>query len=248
MKRFNATNQIIQSLWIGDELSPMELLCIQSFIQNGHDFHLYIYNDLQNAPEKVFLMDANEIIPEGKIFKDSRGGVSSFADWFRYQLIFDKGGWWVDMDSVCLKYFDFESEYCFSTEKPHYPHKQALINNGFIKSPPMADYLADILNYINSIDHSEIMWGELGPRLLRAVLKYYQNEKYLEPPETFCPVNWDEIYKLTTDGQELIDANHSYAIHLWNEMWRVQELDKNKVYHPDSLFEKLKKKYSVLPD
>lgn len=247
MNRFNSSNQIIQSLWIGDELSPMEQLCIQSFIQNEHEFHLYVYNDIQNAPGEVVKMDANKIIPVEKIFRDNRGGVSSFSDWFRYQLLYDKGGWWVDMDAVCLKYFDFEPEYCFSTEKPHYPHKQALLNNGFIKSPPKADYLAEILNYIHSIDHSEIMWGELGPRLLRAVLKYYECDKYLKPPETFCPVNWDEINQLTIPGQELIDVKDSYAIHLWNEMWRVNHLDKNVKYHPESLYEKLKNRYGISP-
>lgn len=223
----------------------MELLCIQSFIQNGHEFHLYVYNDIENAPGEVVQMDANKIISENKIFKDSHGGVSSFSDWFRYQLLYDKGGWWVDMDSICLKYFDFESEYCFSTEKPHYPHKQALLNNGFIKSPPQAEYLSDILNYIHSIDHTEIVWGELGPRLLRAVLKYYESDKYLKPPETFCPLNWDEINQLITTGQCLLDFKHSYAIHMWNEIWRVNQIDKNAKYHPESIYEKLKDKYGI---
>lgn len=245
MNRVNASNKIIQSLWIGDKLSSMELLCIQSFIQNGHEFHLYVYNDIHNAPGEVVQMDANKIIPENKMFRDSRGGVSSFSDWFRYQLLYDKGGWWVDMDAVCLKYFDFEPEYCFSTEKPHYPHRHALLNNGFVKSPPKAGYLTDILNYIHSIDHTDIIWGELGPRLLRAVLKHYESDTYLKPPETFCPVNWDEISQLVTTRENLFDLTHSYAIHLWNETWRVSHFDKNAVYHPESLYEKLKNRYGV---
>ncbi len=34
---------IIQSLWIGNPLSKLERLCIQSFIDHGHEFHLYTY-------------------------------------------------------------------------------------------------------------------------------------------------------------------------------------------------------------
>ena len=245
MNRFNSSNKIIQSLWIGDKLSPMELLCIQSFIQNGHEFHLYVYNEIQNTPAEVVLMDANKFISETEIFGDSRGVVASFSDWFRYQLLYDKGGWWVDMDAVCLKYFDFEQEYCFSTEKPHYPHRHALLNNALIKSPPKAEYLADILNYIHSIDHTDIIWGEFGPRLLRAVLKHYESDKYIIPPETFCPVHWDEINQLVNTGLDLSDFKNSYAIHLWNETWRVAHLDKDAKFHPDSLYEKLKNRYGV---
>jgi len=33
------------------------------------------------------------------------------------------------------------------------------------------------------------------------------------------------------------------AIHLWNEIWRRGNLNKNATYHPGSIYEKLKKKY-----
>jgi mannosyltransferase OCH1-like enzyme len=245
MKPINPSNNIIQSLWIGDKLSPMELLCVQSFIQHGHKFHLYTYENIQNVPDKVDQMDANSIISEDRIFFDSHGGVSAFSDWFRYQLLYIKGGWWVDMDTVCLKFFDFNSDFCFSTEKPHPPHKEALITTGFLKSPPNAEFLADILEYIESIDHSDVVWGEMGPRLLRAVLKHYESEIFAEPPETFCPLNWDEVNKLTTANEELTDFSESYAIHLWNETWRVNHLDKYAKYHPESLYEKLKSRYGI---
>ena len=37
---------IIQSLWIGQRLSDLERLCIRSFLQKGHPFHLYTYNEI----------------------------------------------------------------------------------------------------------------------------------------------------------------------------------------------------------
>jgi len=30
---------------------------------------------------------------------------------------------------------------------------------------------------------------------------------------------------------------------LWNEMWRRAEVNKNQKFHPDCLYEKLKKQY-----
>ncbi len=60
-------SNIIQSLWIGKELSKIEQLCIASFIYHGCVFHLYTYEKVANVPAGVVLMDANEIIPK-KIF------------------------------------------------------------------------------------------------------------------------------------------------------------------------------------
>ncbi len=38
---------VFQSLWIGAELSAMEQLSIRSFLANGHEFHLYTYQERQ---------------------------------------------------------------------------------------------------------------------------------------------------------------------------------------------------------
>src|SRR5476649_1134895 len=104
-------NNQIQSLWIGGNLSKVEQLCIQSFIDHGHDFHLYAYEDITNAPAKTIIHDAREIIGEEAIFKYqsgwAKGSVSGFADLFRLLMVQKKGGWWVDMDIICLKEFDF---------------------------------------------------------------------------------------------------------------------------------------------
>lgn len=61
-------NKIVQGLWIGDKLSLMEQLSIQSFLKNQHDYHLYVYRDVKNIPIGTTLMDGNEILPEKSIF------------------------------------------------------------------------------------------------------------------------------------------------------------------------------------
>jgi hypothetical protein len=51
-----ASNQIVNALWIGDNLSDLELLTINSFINNGHEFHLWIYDNIKTIlPEKIVL-------------------------------------------------------------------------------------------------------------------------------------------------------------------------------------------------
>ena len=51
----------IQSLWIGDQLTTMELLCVQSFLINGHNFDLYAYDHVEPIPNGARLLDARAI-------------------------------------------------------------------------------------------------------------------------------------------------------------------------------------------
>ena len=61
-------NRVIQSLWIGSSLSAMEQLGIASHIAHGHEFHLYVYDAIQNVPRGATLKDAAEILPASRIF------------------------------------------------------------------------------------------------------------------------------------------------------------------------------------
>jgi len=116
-------NKIVQSLWIGTGLSPLELLTLKSFIYHGHEFHLYVYDEIETEiPKEVIIKNANDIIPASKVFrykqndpisKQGKESVAGFSDIFRYKLLYEKGGWWVDMDVTCLKPFNFEAPYVF---------------------------------------------------------------------------------------------------------------------------------------
>jgi hypothetical protein len=72
------------------------------------------------------LRDAADILPRDSIFCLSarlrKGSYSAFSNVFRYQLVLDRGGWWVDTDLVCLKAFDFDDEFVFATERERISH------------------------------------------------------------------------------------------------------------------------------
>src|SRR6185369_14164179 len=107
----------IQCLWIGPRLSAMERLAIASFLRHGHEVHLYTYGHVAGIPLGTVVRDGNEILPASRIFFYSDcGSPSGFANFFRYKLLLERGGWWVDTDMVCLKPFDFADEYVFASE------------------------------------------------------------------------------------------------------------------------------------
>ncbi len=234
-------NHIIQSFWFGGQLSTMERLCIESYIQNGHEFHLYTYNEIEQVPPKAILKNANEIIPDKMLFRDNRNGIASFSDWFRYKLLFLKGGIWTDMDMICLKPIDFEEEFCFSSERLE---KGEVVNIGFIKATAQADFLKDILNIIEHSGFANIAWGSFGPKLFNSILRNFESEEFIKSPQVFCSINWFEMYKLITH-QNILFSEETYCIHLWNEVWRLGCLSKDATYHPESIYEKLKVKYQI---
>jgi len=80
---------VFQSLWVGDRLSPLEHLCIKSFLANGHAFILYVYGEVDNVPPGCTVEDARMILPEESVFLHPSGihigTPSSFSDRFRYE-------------------------------------------------------------------------------------------------------------------------------------------------------------------
>lgn len=238
------SNKIIQSLWIGNKASVIEHLCIQSFLDNGHEFHLYVYNEnVENCPVGTIFKDANEIITQEKVFKDAINSYTSFANWFRYKLLYERGGWWVDMDVICLREFDFSLDHCFTTEVIFdYGPPMTIANNAIIKAPKNAEFLSDMLAYMERKDLTNAKWGQFGSRFLARVLSHYDSQKYIQPDYRFCPINWHQTALLFKEDVEM-NFDNSHAIHLWNNIWSVQGIDKNATFHPNSIIEKLKAKY-----
>src|SRR5690242_16686954 len=131
----------VQSLWIGPRLSTMEQLVIRSFLANGHSFHLYTYDAVQGIPEGATVLDASRILPASRIFRCSESGsLAGFSNFLRYKLLLENGGWWVDMDSVCLRPFTFDTDYVVSSEMVS---STTVIDIAALKVPPgspLAEY------------------------------------------------------------------------------------------------------------
>jgi len=236
------SNNPIQSLWIGTELSPMEILCIKSYLANGHVFHLYTYHNLSGIPKGTVVKDANSIIPEKDIYIDRFGSYAHIADQFRFTLLYKIGGWWVDMDTVCLKHFDFEDDFVFSSERCDSLKQRCKVNNTYIKSEPCAKFLKDCLDFISVRGHEHIHWGELGVSLFSRMIFRNKMEQYIKSPDYFCPVSYYEFDVFIEDKPYVIPET-SCALHWWNYFWSRDNVDKNSAFPKKSLYEVMKEKY-----
>src|SRR5437588_8393960 len=100
------SRRTIQGFWSGPPLSAINWACLRSFLAAGHHFVLYTY-DLLDVPQGVVVKDACEILPRRSIFHfqnvlTQQSDLGPFADYFRLKLLAEKGGWYCDVDTVCL--------------------------------------------------------------------------------------------------------------------------------------------------
>lgn len=225
----------------------MEQLCVTSFLENGHPFHLYTYNDIKGVPDGAVMQDANSILPEESVFKyRDRDSYAGFSNLFRYKLLHEKGSFWVDMDIVCLEPFVFAEDYVFATFCNDI--SQPEITNFIIKSPANSELMKFCFLNALQFDQKNIVWGMTGPKFFAESVAKFSLEKYSVEPDVFSPVNWGTFNIILNDiwpglGQKKIEKTR--AIHLWNEMWRLNGIDKNAQFSKNCLYEQLKSVYNI---
>lgn len=232
----------VQSLWIGPTLSTLEQLVIRSFLANGHDFHLYVYEPVAGIPEGATVLDAGCILPSSRIFRyTGNGSLAGFSNLFRYKLLLETGGWWVDMDTVCLRPFDsLDAEYVVSSEMYA---GAPVIDIAALKVPPGSPLTGYAWDVCQTKDPKALRWGETGPRLLAEAVQHCGLAHYVRPPETFCPVPYRAWDSVLSPEAKLEFGPETYAVHLWHERWRVTGQDKDARYPAGCYFERLKARF-----
>jgi len=237
-------NKIVNGLWIGKSLSSIELLCIKSFLANGHDFYLWVYDQIETKlPEGTIVKDATEIILRENVFcykntnqyGHGKGSYAGFSDIFRYKLLYEKGGWWVDMDVVCLKPLDFYEPYVFRTH-----HEFAIVGN-IMKCEKNSEVMRICYEKATRlVDENNRDWN-LPIRVLNETVQELRLEHYIK--EISNPDSWLYIRKLLLC--KYLFPNHWYALHLVNEEWRHHRIDKKSIPRK-SYLGKLLKQYDLL--
>jgi hypothetical protein len=256
---------IIQMFWHGAPLSRMERLALTSFVQNGHPVDLYVFEEPAGVPAGVRLMDAEQILPRSALFRHRRTqSLALFADWFRYRLLFERGGIWADADVICLKPFEYAKPEVFAWQDDHYINNAVL---GLSVGDPLASWLASCCEHPNRLlpyddvgrrirklrrrilrgnRRSDVHWGETGPEGLTRAARHLGYADLALPSWHFYPVSADNfrmLFESPSAGRKVV-FNGSRAVHLWNHMLEVKEhKDKNARFPADSPFEELCARY-----
>jgi hypothetical protein len=234
--------EIVQSLWIGNRLTSMEQLCICSFLRHGYRFHLYCYQPIDNVPAGTVVKPGEEILPHSAIFTyrsgRGKGNPSAFSNVFRYTLLHQRGGWWADLDMVCLRRLEFTAEHVFGCQR--HPDREPTVAIGLVRAPAGSPLMQRCRERANVVDKEHARWGELGPGLTRKALRDVNVGAELLPPNVHYPVDYWEIERLIRPFDVPAECQ---AIHLWNSEWREAGIDPDGRFPADSLYERLRAEY-----
>jgi len=257
----------IRSFWIGSRLSKIERLCIRSFLDHGHRFVLFTYGNVDGIPPGTTIRDANELIPErGTEPFVRRGSLAHFADWFRWELLLREGGFWVDLDVVCLRPFDFSEDIVFGYQHDdtpvtgvlrfpaRLPAVEGMVDlcrrpNRFRPEDPIRIKRKKLIRWMLGNSPARLDWAEAGgPIGFKTMMLKHDLMRFCQPYTVFYPVHHVH-FRALYDGTFARDDGFfadTRAVHLWNEVTRrYTEWDKDSTFHPDSLVERLKRKHGV---
>ena len=240
------TNSVVQSVWIGDAFSAMEQLAVRSFLANGHTYHLYCYDAVDGVPKGTVLKDANEILPKSRIFTYSEGFASgspaAFSNFFRYKLLLEKGGWWVDTDVVCLRPFDLPDERLWASERMD-PPGELIVSASVIKTLTGDSLMNWAWRSCQSMDVQHISFGQIGPRLLQAGVDALGLHRFMRPHTFFSPIAFYDWEKMLDPSHSFVLGREVYGVHLWNQMWSAAGIDKDATFPSSCFYERLKQQF-----
>jgi hypothetical protein len=246
------SNKIVRGFWSGPKLTNIQKLCIKSYIHQGHEFHLYVTEPTEGIPEGAVVKDANEILSQTRLAEFDNS--THFCDYFRVLLILKEGGWYVDLDTVCLRRLDFTEPYVFVSEEklgarrlpdtptiPSSSEVQEYLSGCVFKAPKGSEVLKYIADKIESMDkmHPE-NWISFGPALFKEAIPKFGLNKYVKAPIVLDAMRYDELLHFVTPGIKWTFTDKSYLIHLRTSCWHDDALDPDRIYPRESLFEKLK--------
>jgi len=210
--------QLFQSFWWGEPLSRYEWLSLKSFVDFGHDFDLYTFDPHIAVPAQVRVRNAEELAGRDEFFvyEDGfgKGSPAAFANVFRYRLLAERGGWWVDTDVVCLT--DAIPAYSRFVAR----QDEDLVNNAVMRFEPRDPVIVRCLERAVEKGRS-IRWGEIGPQLLTQVLGELGQTEHIFDSSVCYPIHYNDALALLHPSQSERVAQRlagSQLLHLWNGM------------------------------
>ncbi|MCK1394725.1 glycosyltransferase [Bradyrhizobium sp. 1] len=226
----------IHCFWSDALPSAMSHLALRSMIRQGHPVTLYTYDDVATmqalVPSGVMVADAESVVPRSTYqHAVVHSEIRYFSDIFRYAVLQQFGGWWLDTDIVLVKPLDFGAQHVFSTQWSGVENGHVCVG-GVMRAPKGSLHMANLyaLSLQRLFTERRVEYGAVGPLLLSEYLLGSDDQQLLSsilPPTTFNAIDWHEVDLFATEGRagfELLSDPRVTGVHLWEKMWAERGL------------------------
>jgi hypothetical protein len=200
-------------------------------IRQGHPVKLYTYDDVATmqalVPPGVMVADAGSVV-ERSLYQHAvvHSEIRYFSDIFRYAVLHEFGGWWLDTDIVLVKPLNFASEHVFSTQWSGVEDGHVCAG-GVMRAPKGSLHMANLhaLSLRRLLSEKRVEYGAVGPLLLSEYLLVTGNDEVrssILPPTAFNAIDSREVDLFTSesrDGFEILSDPRVTGVHLWGKMW-----------------------------
>ncbi len=237
----------IGSLWIGGPLSWLEIASIKSFLETGHDYTLYSYENIPNVPEGATQADAREVWDTDRIVLHGKSNSpATHADIFRVKMVAKTGKVWADTDIIALRPFPASMEYFLGHERDD----KLLLGNAILGMPASSPTLQAMLAFLEDdapvppwfpereqrtmqkrreagdpVGFEDLPWGTTGPQALTYFAEQTGELDRAQPPGVFFPIGFTDRKRLvepkSADGvARQIEEEQSLCVHLYSRWMR----------------------------
>ncbi len=213
------------------ETAPLEGLAsaIASQRAAGHPVKLWSYTPerLESLrPLGVELADAADVVPRA-IYDHimTRAEIRYFSDVFRYAVLYEHGGLWLDSDIVMLRPFPFRGDYFFNLQWHCGSGGDHWICGNAMYAKPFSSHLRRLYERALRAYDSMEKWvfGDVGPRLLSEYIASDQGaelQNWVFSPAFFNPIDWiaaetDAFRQPIGELADYLGDERVIGVHLW---------------------------------
>jgi hypothetical protein len=230
--------EIANFFWQGT-LTNYEYMCINSFVKNGFMVNVWSYQNDIALPPNCNLKNAEEILSIEHLTRyfykgKEKSYLTTFSNVFRYNLLYKfPEQWWFDSDCICLKNQSFfkelrdnNSRIIAGRESKHHINGAVLC----IQDQSITSGLIDMQKNLVETKMDSMSWGDLGPKLITIYLRENDLLSLAQQRKIFYPILSNHALLFNKDDNtEYIfhSIQDSYVCHLWNEMFKTFNINKN---------------------
>ncbi|NOD31416.1 hypothetical protein GS610_07700 [Ruegeria sp. HKCCD6228] len=260
----------IASFWFGSDLSWLEQLCLQSFLDHGHRFVLYVAHEVKGIPAGVETRPASDVFwpPPFVVKAEDRQGVAVFSDIFRLHLMRQGEMIWVDLDAYCVRAFEFSTDFVFGrSRRGDFP-------TGVLRLPTRSATLEQMLEFVMSSNPSQpwrgrrlqrhnrertargerwgieaLPWASSGPKAFGHFLRRTAEDRHAMAAETFYPLAQEELWKLHDPriATNEIETEAVHSVHIYGHQKKLMANRMAGLPVSGSYLDRLCKRHGIEP-